>query len=306
MPITFTNFAYSQIAVGISDVDTTIAVTGGHGARFPALGVGEYFYATIENASFQREIVRVTARATDSLTVVRGEDNTTAQAWLAGDSIALRFNAAAVEAIRDETGAVLLSGNQTIADVKTFSSTIVGSVNGTAANVTGTVAIANGGTGQTTAPAAFTALKQAATDAATGVVELATAAEVQTGTDTERAVTPAGMKAGLNATGTAPTYAARAWVNFNGTGVVAIRASGNVSSITDNGTGDYTVNFTAALSDANYGYSLAGQYPTTSVVATVSQLFPGGQTTNALRIITGNANANAVTDFPTVCVAVFR
>jgi hypothetical protein len=45
---------------------------------------------------------------------------------------------------------------------------------------------------------------------------------------------------------------AKAWVNFNGTGVVAIRASFNVSSITDNGTGDYTVNFTSALVDANY------------------------------------------------------
>jgi len=52
--------------------------------------------------------------------------------------------------------------------------------------------------------------------------------------------------------GTAPLYAARAWVNFNGTGTVAIRASGNVSSITDNGTGDYTVNFTTAMPDANY------------------------------------------------------
>ena len=46
--------------------------------------------------------------------------------------------------------------------------------------------------------------------------------------------------------------AAKAWVNFNGTGTVAIRASFNVSSITDNGTGDYTVNFTTAMPDANY------------------------------------------------------
>ena len=45
---------------------------------------------------------------------------------------------------------------------------------------------------------------------------------------------------------------AKAWVNFNGTGTVAIRASYNVSSITDNGTGDYTINFTNALVDANY------------------------------------------------------
>jgi hypothetical protein len=53
-------------------------------------------------------------------------------------------------------------------------------------------------------------------------------------------------------TGTAPIFACRAWVNFNGTGTVAIRASGNVSSITDNGVGDYTVNFTNAMVDANY------------------------------------------------------
>jgi hypothetical protein len=50
----------------------------------------------------------------------------------------------------------------------------------------------------------------------------------------------------------ATAYGCRAWVNFNGTGTVVIRASGNVSSITDNGTGDYTVNFTTAMPDANY------------------------------------------------------
>lgn len=50
---------------------------------------------------------------------------------------------------------------------------------------------------------------------------------------------------------------AKAWVNFNGKGTVAIRASYNVSSITDNGTGDYTINFTNALSNANYCASLS-------------------------------------------------
>jgi uncharacterized protein (AIM24 family) len=50
----------------------------------------------------------------------------------------------------------------------------------------------------------------------------------------------------------AVAYGCRAWVNFNGQGTVAIRASGNVSSITDNGTGDYTINFTTAMPDTNY------------------------------------------------------
>lgn len=53
-------------------------------------------------------------------------------------------------------------------------------------------------------------------------------------------------------TGSAPIFAARAWVNFNGAGTVAIRGSGNVSSITDNGVGDYSVNFTTALPSGNY------------------------------------------------------
>jgi hypothetical protein len=57
---------------------------------------------------------------------------------------------------------------------------------------------------------------------------------------------------GVLATQNGMTGIAKAWVNFNGTGTVAIRGSFNVSSITDNGTGDYTVNFTNVMSDANY------------------------------------------------------
>lgn len=68
-------------------------------------------------------------------------------------------------------------------------------------------------------------------------------------------------KTALNATGTAPIYANRAWVNFNGTGTVAIRASGNVSSITDNGVGAYSVNLTTAMPDANYSISRSAGKP---------------------------------------------
>jgi hypothetical protein len=61
-------------------------------------------------------------------------------------------------------------------------------------------------------------------------------------------------------TGTAPLYMCRAWVNFNGSlsGSIAPRASGNVSSVTKNGTGDYTVNFTTAMPDANYSVATVG------------------------------------------------
>jgi hypothetical protein len=85
-----------------------------------------------------------------------------------------------------------------------------------------------------------------------GQRDLASEAEAAAGTDNTKIMTPLRLRNGLNATGSAPVYACRAWVNFNGTGTVAIRASGNVSSITDNGTGDYTLNFTTAMGDANY------------------------------------------------------
>ena len=71
------------------------------------------------------------------------------------------------------------------------------------------------------------------------------------------------VAAELHASGSAPMYACRAWVNFNGTGTVGIRGSGNVSSITDNGTGDYTVNFTTDMEDANYSVQVTADHGVT-------------------------------------------
>ena len=76
----------------------------------------------------------------------------------------------------------------------------------------------------------------------------------------------ADFKTQINASGDAPIYACRAWVNFNGTGTVAIRASGNVSSITDNGVGLYRVNFTTAMQDVNYSAVANYNYTNTAVV----------------------------------------
>jgi hypothetical protein len=94
---------------------------------------------------------------------------------------------------------VLLTGAQTIEGVKTFSDGIVGNVtgnvSGSAGSISGTVGISSGGTGQTTAAAAFGALKQDATQQATGVVELATNGEAQGGTDNTRAITAANLTA---------------------------------------------------------------------------------------------------------------
>lgn len=102
----------------------------------------------------------------------------------------------------------------------------------------------------------------------------------------------------------------RAWVNFDGTSTVAIRASFNVSSITDNGTGNYTVNFTNAMPDANYAFSLMSVVGTANFIG--NQWIPdtGSITASSLTVLGGyrqsSAGAGAAVDSPAVSVAIFR
>jgi hypothetical protein len=102
----------------------------------------------------------------------------------------------------------------------------------------------------------------------------------------------------------------KAWVNFNGTGTVAIRASYNVSSITDNGTGDYTVNFTTALADANYSVVCSCREDTISVSYTTNRLVAPrrASTTVATSSVRLGAAAfdNTATDVESVYVSIFR
>lgn len=93
----------------------------------------------------------------------------------------------------------------------------------------------------------------------------------------------------------ANAYGCRAWVNFDGTGTVTIRASANVSSITDNGIGDYTVNFTTAMPDANYAAV------TNAIDKTASRV--SAYATGSARVLTYDA---ALGDSSAVSVAVFR
>ena len=102
------------------------------------------------------------------------------------------------------------------------------------------------------------------------------------------------VKTATNASGSAPVYACRAWVNFNGTGTVAIRASGNVSSITDNNTGDYTVNFTTAMPDANYSaVAMCGSNSAGNGFGVVANQFGSSATSSAYRVRTLNGVSSA-------------
>jgi len=100
-------------------------------------------------------------------------------------------------------------------------------------------------------------------------------------------------------------YSCRAWVNFNGTGTVAIRGSGNVSSITDNSAGIYTVNFTTAMPDVNYSVTL-GARPASSGTNGRSLIAGTTYSTSAVQIQFINAADTAYLDPDVYCVAVFR
>ena len=145
--------------------------------------------------------------------------------------------------------------------------------------VTGTLPVANGGSGVTTSTGS-------------GANVLGTSPTLTTPTFDSASL--------ATISGTAPLYMCRAWVNFNGTGTVAIRASGNVSSITDGGVGTYTVNFTTAIVDANYSSLMT--------IGTNSNRGVASDTaaTGTLSLRTYITSTGGLEDQSTVCVSVFR
>jgi hypothetical protein len=116
--ITFTNFAATTLASGINNIVTSLTVATGTGTLFPTLAGAQYFYAVLADAATgtTREVIKVTARSTDTFTIVRAQDNTTGQTYITGDKIELRLTAAGIATLATTETA------QTLAGVQTFSS----------------------------------------------------------------------------------------------------------------------------------------------------------------------------------------
>jgi hypothetical protein len=139
-------------------------------------------------------------------------------------------------------------------------------------------------------------------DGTTGITAAAFDGAVD-GADLTGDVAAARITNALNASGSAPIYACRAWVYFNGnTAGTPILASGNVTSVTDHGVGDFTVNLTTAMADTNYVVVASASMTNASVSAGLNDART--KTTSAAPIVTitgaGN-NADRLTS-----VAIFR
>jgi hypothetical protein len=196
---------------------------------------------------------------------------------------------------------ITFAGNYPLGITLASSTSITLPATGTLATLAGTETLTN----KTLTSPTFTGTPTAPTaTAGTNTTQIATTAMVHSAITND-----------LNVTGTAPMYACRAWVNFNGTGTVAIRASGNVSSITDNGVGDYTVNFITAMPDTNYTVTHATRIPASSGYSTLAMRLFGNYNsgvldaaplTSSFRVGTAVQGATNNSDGDYICLAIFR
>lgn len=115
--VVFANNASSLLASGISSSVTTATVTAGQGALFPAISAGQIAIATIEDTSGNIEIVYVTGRTTDTMTILRAQENTSAQSFASGSRFELRVTAGLLATLLQKTGADTLSGTTTFSGV---------------------------------------------------------------------------------------------------------------------------------------------------------------------------------------------
>lgn len=158
MPVLFSNNASAPLAASITAASTSITVTTGQGALFPAITAGSYFYATLTDSSNNLEVVKVTARSGDTMTVTRAQEGTVARAYAAADKIELRVTAAGLGNLLQLDGAQTVTGNKTFSGsvalsgggsiggtfsgtatfsgAITFSSTVTASISGNAGTVT--------------------------------------------------------------------------------------------------------------------------------------------------------------------------
>lgn len=110
MTVILKNNAVSTLATPISTSDTGIVVASG--AQFPTLAGGDYFYATLVSPAGTTEIVKVTARVSNSLTVVRAQDGSSAASFQVGALVEMRANAASIAEISDEAKAAYAAAQE--------------------------------------------------------------------------------------------------------------------------------------------------------------------------------------------------
>jgi hypothetical protein len=137
------------------------------------------------------------------------------------------------------------------------------------------------------------------------VIPIASTAEAQTGTNNTKFITPLRLRQGFNASGSAPVYACRAWVNFSGSGFGEIRRSGNVESVTYWGTSNYSVNFLINLPDTTYSTFVTAGSTTWGPGDTDVRITSANDQSVSSVHVAQRSGSNATTDVNKISVACF-
>ena len=147
MTVLLKNNVASTITTTITASDVGIAVASGTGALFPTLTTGDYFYATLISTGGTQEVVRVSARVGDTMTIARGQDGTTAQSFASGSRIEMRVNVAAIEDYVSTAAGAVFPDSFSWYSVKDFGATGDGTTDDSTAINSGLDYVkANGGT----------------------------------------------------------------------------------------------------------------------------------------------------------------
>jgi len=288
--IATTAFVVGQASSSTPAMDGTAAIgTSLKYARADHVHASDTTRAALAGATFTGLVTTVAATTTTAgLNVPHGAAPTTpvnGDVWTTTGGLFARVNGATKQFGTLSDG-LTYSGNNTFSGPTLVfgNSTAASSVSiGTGATTTGltkTVSIATNGAAGSTTTVTIGSTTGTSTTTLQGTTNGVTAAAL---TNTTALATTAFVRADNNV---------KAWVSFNGTGTVAINANYNVTSITDNGVGDYTVNFTSALADANYGVAGYTRNAGGAGAVTLAAInTSGAQTTSACRFVTSYAAA---------------
>ena len=280
MPAKFTNNATATLAASLSTSSTSITVTTSQGALFPTLGAGEYFYGTLTNSSNNIEIVKVTARASDTLTAVRAQEGTTALTWNAADKLELRITAA------DLNNFPQLDAANTFTAANTFSAAM------TYGGVTLTNAVTGTGNMVLSASPALTGTPTAPTAASgTNTTQVATTAFANSAFQGAFPIGSIYMNAS-SGTNPATLLGFGTWVAFGAGRVLVGFDSGNALFSTVGNTGGNANNtlvshtHTASVTDPGHAHGADQPFPS-STFANGGGYFGQGNNRNTASAVTG-------------------
>jgi hypothetical protein len=292
---TFTNANIAEqltygTATGNRTVSTSATITTGTIPNLTA-GTTTSTAATITNGT-------ITTALIPTLTV--GTTTGTAGIFTSGTIASLNSTAGTIASLNSTAGTIATL-NSTTGTITNLSTTLAGDF--TISQGTGTLATsgATAGTyGSVTAiPFITVDAKGRITSATTGTFS---------STPADGSITFAKLSTSTTEADNVAKRTSKAWVNFNGTGTVAIRDDFNVSTIGDNGTGDYTVNFTTAMDNANYCVASTGKFVENAGASTVLGVsianFASNPAAGSVRVVSGQADNSTQYDFLVVCVSI--